>query len=88
MHIDSSIYSRIIGFEGHNLLQIMNKYHVDIRFSQSNSDNLDLVIYGRDDATRDDVFDCKEHLKMIQQVYVILFIFIYYNCFYNQILYC
>lgn len=52
----------------------MDKYHVDIRFSKSDSSNPDLiVVYAREDATQDDVLDCMDYLEMIQQDYVILF---------------
>lgn len=55
----------------------MDKYHVDIRFSKSDSSNPDLVtVYAREDATQDDVLDCMDYLDMIQQDYVILFLFI------------
>lgn len=53
----------------------MDKYHVDIRFSKSDSNNPDLVtVYAREDATQDDVLDCIDDLEMIQQDYVIQFI--------------
>lgn len=53
----------------------MDKYHVDIRFSKSDSSNPDLVVvYAREDATQDDVLDCMDYLEMIQQDYVIAFI--------------
>lgn len=49
----------------------MDKYHVDIRFSKSDSNNPDLVtVYAREDATQDDVLDCMDYLEMIQQDYV------------------
>lgn len=52
----------------------MDKYHVDIRFSKSDSSNPDLVVvYAREDATQDDVLDCIDYLEMIQQDYVIIF---------------
>lgn len=72
--IDSRIHSRLIGFRGRNISQVMDKYHVDIRFSKHDSSNPDLVVvYARDDATQDDVLDCMDYLEMIQQDYVILF---------------
>lgn len=56
----------------------MDKYHVDIRFSKSDSNNPDLVIvYAREDATQDDVLDCMDYLEMIQKDYVISFLFNY-----------
>jgi len=64
----------LIGFRGRNISQIMDKYHVDIRFSKSDSSNPDLVVvYAREDATQDDVLDCMDYLEMIQQDYVIAF---------------
>jgi len=65
----------LIGFRGRNISQIMDKYHVDIRFSKSDSSNPDLVVvHAREDATQDDVLDCMDYLEMIQQDYVIVFI--------------
>lgn len=53
----------------------MDKYHVDIRFSKSDSSKPDLVVvYAREDGTQDDVLDCVDYLEMIQQDYVITFI--------------
>lgn len=72
IYIDSRIHSRLIGFRGKNISQIMDKYHVDIRFSKSDSSNPDLVtVYAREDATQDDVLDCMDYLDIIQQDYVI-----------------
>ncbi|VVC39754.1 K Homology domain,K Homology domain, type 1 [Cinara cedri] len=69
--IDNRIHSRLIGFRGRNISQIMDKYHVDIRFSKSDSSNPDLVVvYAREDATQDDVLDCMDYLDMIQQDYM------------------
>ncbi|XP_022182851.1 vigilin [Myzus persicae] len=71
IYIDSRIHSRLIGFRGRNISQIMDKYHVDIRFSKSDSSNPDLVVvYAREDATQDDVLDCMDYLEMIQQDYL------------------
>ncbi|XP_029347773.1 vigilin-like [Acyrthosiphon pisum] len=71
IYIDSRIHSRLIGSRGRNISQIMDKYHVDIRFSKSDSCNPDLVvIYAREDATQDDVLDCMDYLEMIQQDYM------------------
>lgn len=71
IYIDSRIHSRLIGFRGRNISQIMDKYHVDIRFSKSDSNDPDLVIvYAREDATQDDVLDCMDYLDMIQQDYL------------------
>lgn len=75
IYIDSRIHSRLIGFRGRNISQIMDKYHVDLRFSKSDSSNPDLVVvYAREDATQDDVLDCIDYLEMIQQDYVNAFI--------------
>jgi len=58
----------------------MDKYHVDIRFSKSDSNNPDLVtVYAREDASQNDVLDCMDYLEMIQQDYVIKFLFIFLN---------
>jgi len=76
----------LIGFRGRNISQIMDKYHVDIRFSKSDSSNPDLVVvYAREDATQDDVLDCMDYLEMIQQDYVIVFIFYFVQTIF---LYC
>ncbi|XP_050546345.1 vigilin [Daktulosphaira vitifoliae] len=69
--IDSRIHSRLIGFRGRNISQIMDKFHVDIRFAKSDSSNPNLVtVYARDDASQDDVLDCVDHLEMITQDYL------------------
>lgn len=58
----------------------MDKYHVDIRFSKSDSNNPDLVIvYAREEATQDDVLDCIDYLEMIQQDYVIIYILLVFS---------
>lgn len=58
----------------------MDKYHVDIRFSKSDSNNPDLVtVYAREDATQDDVLDCMDYLEMIQQDYVSFLCFFFFT---------
>lgn len=51
---------------------MMDKYHVDICVSKADSSNPDLItIFAGDGGTHNDVLECMNYIKIIQQHYVI-----------------
>lgn len=71
IHIDRRFVPKLIGLGGCNILQIKKKYHVDIRFLKFYTENSDLVIvYADENGTEDDVLNCIDHLKCIQEDFV------------------
>lgn len=82
--IDSRVHSRLIGARGRNIRKIMDEYKVDIKFPRSDDPDPNLVIIT---GSEDGVLEVKDHLLMLEEEYVSLFIFFFVTSLvYNLIL--
>jgi len=72
VHIDHRVHSRLIGAKGRAISKIMDKYKVDIRMPGRDAEHPNLVIIT---GLEDDVQDCQEHLRNLEEEYVC------YSCF-------
>jgi polyribonucleotide nucleotidyltransferase len=66
VHIDPGVHSMIIGKRGRSIRKIMDDYKVDIRLPRG-GDEPSLVTVSGDD---DNVQDCIEHLKLLEEEYI------------------
>lgn len=65
--IDSRVHSRVIGFKGKNIRNIMEEFKVDIKFPRPEDADPNLVvIMGKEE----DVMDAKDHLLNLEEEYV------------------
>jgi predicted RNA-binding protein YlqC (UPF0109 family) len=65
--IDPRVHSMIIGKRGRSIRQIMEDYKVDIRLPRDGDADPSLVVISGDE---DNVMDCKDHLKMLEEEFI------------------
>jgi polyribonucleotide nucleotidyltransferase len=68
VQIDPSVHSMIIGRRGRTIKKIMDDYKVDIRLPREHDEDASLVVVSGDE---DNVIQCIEHLKNIEEEYVV-----------------
>jgi len=67
VQIDPRVHSMIIGKRGRTIRKIMDDYKVDIRLPRERDEDPSLVVVSGDE---DNVLDCIEHLKNIEEDYM------------------
>merc|ERR1719187_2545958 len=65
--VDPRVHSMIIGKRGRNIRQIMEDYRVEIRLPRDGDADPSLVVISGEE---DNVLDCKDHLKMLEEEYI------------------